>query len=178
MNCSIDHRGRRGDNEPTGEPETLVGKIDYKSMGSRAFREVVDTGKARKKSSKNKADADDAAQGQPSAKRARTTAAAGSSARDILTAADQMEGMEYIPRTAETREVYELILAAVHEAMGGEQPQDVIRDATDFVIVTLKDENMKDFDRKKEIGSAIPGLVSGPLSSCCGQIYKRIALRL
>lgn len=81
-------------------------------------------------------------------------------ARDILAAADQMEGMEYIPKTAETRETYELILSAVHEALGGEQPQDVLRDATDFVIVTLKDESLKDFDKKKEINTAIPGLTT------------------
>lgn len=147
-----DHRGRRNENEPTGDPETLVGRIDYKAMGSRAYRETVDTGKARKKA---------AEKGDPSGESApkrQKTSANTMSARDILAAADEMEGMEYIPRTAETRETYELILAAVHEAMGGEQPQDVIRDATDFVIVTLKDESLKDFDKKKEINTAIPGV--------------------
>lgn len=130
-----------------------------KSMGDRAFREKVDTGKAKQKQAErdSKRREELIANAGPAAKRAKTASNA-MGARDILSAADLMEGMEYIPRTAETRDTYELILSAVHDAMGGEQPQDVIRDATDFVIVTLKDENLKDFDKKKEIASAIPGI--------------------
>lgn len=155
---SSDRRGRQVE-EDKGV-QSLAGRIDPKSMGSRAFREKVDAGKAKEKAAAKEGgkrrDADSLQNGAPAAKRAKAGNAMG--ARDIISAADLMEGMEYIPRTAETRETYELILSAVHDAMGGEQPQDVIRDATDFVIVTLKDENLKDFDKKKEISSAIPGL--------------------
>lgn len=153
---SSDRRGRQVE-EDTGV-QSLAGRIDAKAMGSRAFREKVDSGKAKEKQAarETKRRDDNMQNGAPAAKRARAGNAMG--ARDIISAADLMEGMEYIPRTAETRETYELILSAVHDAMGGEQPQDVIRDATDFVIVTLKDENLKDFDKKKEINSAIPGI--------------------
>jgi pre-mRNA-splicing helicase BRR2 len=157
---SSDRRGRGGQDEPNGDPESLVGRIDYKTMGTRAFRETVDTGKAKKKASDSKRAREDGSAGSTS-KKPRTDnnhASSNLAARDILAAADVLEGMEYIPRTSETRQVYELILAAVHEALGGESPQDVLRDATDFVIVTLKDDSLKDFDRKKEISSAIPGL--------------------
>lgn len=161
----IDRRGQRHD-EGTGEPESLKGRIDFKAMGSRAFRETANTSKAKKQAAearqRDRADAD----GAPATKRAKSNA--GSSmmaARDVIAAADELEGMEYIPRTAETRETYQLILSAVHEAMGGEQPQDVIRGATDFVIVTLKDDSLKDFDKKKEINSAIPDLVSSTSTS-------------
>ena len=167
---SSDHRGRRGQDEPDGGPESLVGRIDYKTMGTRAFRETVDTGKAKKKAAEKTARTRGEDLAGPSGTSAnsnkRTKTTAGSmSARDIIAAADQMEGMEYIPRTAETREAYELILAAVHEALGGEQPQDIIRDATDFVIVTLKDDSLKDFDRKKEISTAIPGITTETFST-------------
>lgn len=155
---NADRRGRRpqgGEGEEgKGEAESLVGRIDPKAMGARAFRETVDTSKVKKKAATRTARDDT---GAPAAKKQRTAANA-MNARDIIAAADQMEGMEYIPRTAETREAYELILSAVHDAMGGEQPQDVIRDATDFVIVTLKDDSLKDLDRKREITTAIPGL--------------------
>lgn len=153
---SSDRRGRQVE-EDKGV-QSLAGRIDPKSMGTRAFREKVDAGKAKEKAAarEGKRRDENLQNGAPAAKRARAGNAMG--ARDIISAADLMEGMEYIPRTAETRETYELILSAVHDAMGGEQPQDVIRDATDFVIVTLKDENLKDFDKKKEISSAIPGL--------------------
>ena len=159
---SSDHRGRRGQDEPDGGPESLVGRIDYKTMGTRAFRETVDAGKAKKKAvekmSRTRGE-ELAADGGSANKRPRNTPGS-MAARDIIVAADQMEGMEYIPRTAETREAYQLVLAAIHEALGGEQPQDIIRDATDFVIVTLKDDTLKDFDRKKEISTAIPGITT------------------
>lgn len=44
----------RRDNEPTGEAETLVGRIDPKSMGSRAFKEDVDLEGKRKKAEKER----------------------------------------------------------------------------------------------------------------------------
>lgn len=44
----------RRDNEPTGEAETLVGRIDPKTMGSRAFKEDVDLEGKRKKAEKER----------------------------------------------------------------------------------------------------------------------------
>lgn len=61
-----------------------------------------------------------------------------------------VEGLKYRPRTTETRAVYELMLAAIHASLG-DQPQDMVRSATDLSLEFLKDDNLKDFDKKKEI---------------------------
>ena len=69
---------------------------------------------------------------------------------DTIEATQDVEGLTYRPRTAETREVYQHILSAVHASLG-DQAQDIVRSAADTVLETLKNENMKDFDKKKEI---------------------------
>lgn len=42
------------------------------------------------------------------------------------------------------------MLAAVHTSLG-DQPQDMVRSATDLVLEYLKSEDLKDFDKKREI---------------------------
>jgi pre-mRNA-splicing helicase BRR2 len=70
-----------------------------------------------------------------------------------------VEGLNYRPRTAETRSVYELMLAAVHTSLG-DQPQDMVRSATDLVLEYLKSDDLKDFDKKREIESLV-----GPITA-------------
>lgn len=79
--------------------------------------------------------------------------AAGSYA-DILEAALDSEGVSYRPKTAETREVFELILGMVHRALG-DQAADVVRSATDTILDILKADDLKDFDKKREIEDII-----------------------
>ena len=81
----------------------------------------------------------------------------------IIESTQAAEGLTYRPRTAETREVYELMLAAVHQALG-DQAQDIIRSATDTVLESLKNESMKDFDKKKEIEEVLGGVSNGAFS--------------
>lgn len=73
---------------------------------------------------------------------------------DILEAALDAEGVSYRPKTAETREVFELILGMVHRALG-DQAADVVRSATDTIIDILKADDLKDFDKKREIEDII-----------------------
>jgi pre-mRNA-splicing helicase BRR2 len=80
-------------------------------------------------------------------------------ATPILEATQDVEGLTYRPRTAETRDVYELILSTIHLAVG-DQAQDVVRSAADTVLETLKSENMKDFDKKKKVEEVL-GPVTG-----------------
>ena len=47
-----ENRSHRRDNEPTGEGESLAGRIDPKAMGSRAFKEDIDLEGKRKKAEK------------------------------------------------------------------------------------------------------------------------------
>lgn len=46
------------------------------------------------------------------------------------------------------------MLASVHTSLG-DQPQDMVRSATDLVLETLKSEDLKDFDKKREIETLV-----------------------
>ena len=148
----------RRDKEPDGAPTTLSGRIDPREMGSRVQRAAPKDLDKKKKKAADKQD--------PSERTAkRKQEAAGFGYADILEATQDVEGLTYRPRTAETREVYELILSTVHHALG-DQAQDVVRSAADTVLETLKSENMKDFDKKKEVEDVL-----GPLT---GETFSRL----
>ncbi len=143
----------RRDKEPDGAPTSLVGRIDPREMGSRVQREVPKDLQKKKKKAADKQDA-----GERPAKR-RAADVTGFGYTDIIEATEDVEGLTYRPRTAETREVYELILSSVHQALG-DQANDVVRSAADTVLETLKNENLKDFDKKKEVEEIL-----GPISN-------------
>ncbi|KAG8794998.1 DEIH-box ATPase, partial [Serendipita sp. 398] len=147
------NRGRR-EKEPDGAPETLSGRIDPREMGSRVRREVPKELLEKKK----KATGEEKA---TTKKRATAAAAAAVNAgfgfSDIIEATQDVEGIRYQPRTAETRTVYELILGSVHRLLG-DQAQDVVRSAADTILETLKTEGLKDFDKKKEIEEVLGSL--------------------
>ena len=145
----------RRDKEPDGAPTSLAGRIDPREMGSRVMRQAPkDVDKKKKKA----AERQDTSEKQTGLKR-RAAEATGFAYADIIEATQDVEGLTYRPRTAETREVYELILSSVHTALGG-QAQDIVRSAADTVLETLKNESMKDFDKKKEVEDVL-----GPISS-------------
>ena len=155
----------RRDKEPDGAPTSLSGRIDPREMGSRVQRAVPKDLDKKKKKSADKQDSSERA-----AKRRQE--AAGFGYADILEATQDVEGLTYRPRTAETREVYELILSTVHLALG-DQAQDVVRSAADTVLETLKSENMKDFDKKKEVEEVL-GSVTGETFSQLINLSKKI----
>jgi pre-mRNA-splicing helicase BRR2 len=122
-------------------------------MGSRVVREAPkDLEKKKKKAS----DRQDPSEKQAMKRKAETS---GFGYTDIIEATQDVEGLTYRPRTAETREVYELILSSVHTSLG-DQAQDIVRSAADTVLETLKNEDMKDFDKKREVEEVI-----GPVSN-------------
>jgi pre-mRNA-splicing helicase BRR2 len=142
----------RRDREPDGAPESLVGRIDPKEMGSRVQREAPkDLDKKKKKA----AALEDAEKSQ----KRRVNENSNFGYTDIIEATEDVEGLTYRPRTAETRQVYELILSSVHRALG-DQAQDIIRSAADTILETLKSDALKDFDKKKDIESVIGTLTS------------------
>ncbi|KAF9066554.1 Sec63 Brl domain-containing protein [Rhodocollybia butyracea] len=132
----------RRDKEPDGAPTSLAGRIDVKDMGSRVVRSVPEMEKKKKKAQAKES-------GEEKPKRSEPGVGAFGYA-DIIEATQDVEGLTYRPRTTETRQVYELILSEVHSLLGG-QAQDIVRSAADTVLETLKNENMKDFDKKKEV---------------------------
>ncbi|KAJ9115096.1 hypothetical protein QFC22_005424 [Naganishia vaughanmartiniae] len=164
-------RGPRRDNEPSGAPESLVGKISVKEMGTRVIREAPKDLDKKKKKAEQDITAADAAE---RAIRARGQRRGGAEARytDILEATEDLEGLTYRPRTAETREVYELLLGAVHRALG-DQAQDVVRSAADTVLEILKSDDLKEFDKKKEV----EGIV-GPLPNDAWSTYINLAKKI
>ncbi|KAF5375631.1 hypothetical protein D9757_008508 [Collybiopsis confluens] len=147
----------RRDKEPDGAPTSLAGRIGVKEMGSRAFREGPKDLEKRKK----KAEKDISKGEEKHAKRKPELGGggAGFGYTDILAATQDVEGLIYRPRTAETRQVYELILSIVHNSLGG-QAQDIVRSAADMTLETLKKEGIKDFDKKKEIDEVLGGITS------------------
>ncbi|KAJ6502434.1 putative RNA helicase [Mycena sanguinolenta] len=156
----------RRDKEPDGAPTSLAGRIDPRDMGSRVVREAPKDLEKKKKKASDRQD--------PSEKQVmkRKAEASGFGYTDIIEATQDVEGLSYRPRTAETREVYELILSSVYTSLGG-QAQDIVRSAADIVLETLKNDNMKDFDKKREIEEVI-GSVSNEQFSQLINLSKKI----
>ncbi|KAJ7285982.1 putative RNA helicase [Mycena rebaudengoi] len=156
----------RRDREPDGAPTSLAGRINPGEMGSRVVRE---TPKDVEKKKKKAADRQDPSEKQAMKRKAETV---GFGYTDIIEATQDVEGLTYRPRTTETRDVYELILSSVHTSLG-DQAQDIVRSAADTVLETLKNDNMKDFDKKKEIEEVI-GSVSNEQFSQLINLSKKI----
>ena len=61
-----------------------------------------------------------------------------------------MDDGVFTPRTKETRSTYEALLSAIQQQFG-DQPHDILIGAAYEVLVVLKNEKIKDPDKKKEI---------------------------
>ena len=156
----------RRDKEPDGAPTSLAGRINAGEMGSRVQRQAP---KDLKKKKKQAEDRQEASEKQASKRKTET---AGFGYTDIIEATQDVEGLTYRPRTTETRETYELILSSVHQALG-DQAQDIVRSAADTVLESLKNESMKDFDKKKEIEEVL-GSISNESFSQLVNLSKKI----
>lgn len=138
----------RDTHEPTGEPESLWGKIDPRSFGDRAFRgRPPELEEKLKKSAKKKKerdpDADAAAASVRQSKRRRRHL----HDESVLTASE--EGT-YQPKTKETRAAYEAMLSVIQQQLGG-QPLNIVSGAADEILAVLKNDAVKNPDKKKEI---------------------------
>jgi pre-mRNA-splicing helicase BRR2 len=157
----------RRDNEPTGEPETLVGRIDPKSMGSRAFKESIHIKKdISKKKTKHISSTDD----RPK----KLTETNSRRYADVIEAIQEIEGLNYKPRTNETRSIYELLLSSV-QLLLGDQPNEIVRSATDMTIEAMKNDNdyPKDLDKKRTIEEFLGAISSekfNELSNLCKKL--------
>ena len=166
----------RRDKEPDGAPTSLAGKIDVKEMGSRAMRTTPkDLEKKKKKAADGKDK--DATERQLAKRRAEASAAGAGGApgfgyADIIEATQDVEGLTYRPRTLETREVYQFILAAVHGLLGDQSP-DIVRSAADAVLEVLKSEGVKDFDKKRQVEEVV-GLVTNDMFGQLASLAKKI----
>ncbi|KAJ4702368.1 DExH-box ATP-dependent RNA helicase [Melia azedarach] len=133
----------RDTHEPTGEPESLWGKIDPKSFGDRAYRgrppELEEKLKKSKKKKERDPDADAAPARQSKKRRLRE--------ESVLSASE--EGT-YQPKTKETRAAYEAMLSVIQQQLGG-QPLNIVSAAADEILAVLKNDTVKNPDKKKDI---------------------------
>lgn len=133
----------RDTHEPTGEPESLWGKIDPKNFGDRVYRGKPPELEEKIKKSKKKKEREpplDTDQRKDS-KRRRIQE------ESVLSLSDDAV---YQPKTKETRAAYEALLSVIQQQFGG-QPQDILSGAADEVLAVLKNEKIKNPDKKKEI---------------------------
>ena len=144
---------RRND-EVTGDPESLAGRINIRDMGSRTARE--DAPKQKKKAAGPKdIERGSIREGQEVLEREQRKRKRGEPAQmrgaGILSAGDALiEGLKYRPRTPATRATYDLILTLAANHLG-DVPYEVVRSAADAVLEMLKDDSMKDYDKKREV---------------------------
>ncbi|XP_009787289.1 DExH-box ATP-dependent RNA helicase DExH12-like [Nicotiana tabacum] len=135
----------RDTHEPSGEPESLYGKIDPKTFGDRAYKgrppeldEKLE--KARKKKERQR---DPLVSEPPTRKKRRLLV----QEESVLTSTE--EGV-YQPKTKETRAAYEAMLSMIQQQLGG-QPLNIVSGAADEILAVLKNDNFKNPDKKKEI---------------------------
>lgn len=145
---------RRG-NEPTGEAESLYGRIDPKEFGSRAMRDTAKIDEAKKK--KSEPTEKDLERRKKRAEDKALRSAYGYSS--VLAATEDRESGGYRPRTRETRQTYELILTFVQRYLG-DVAHDIVRSAGDIVLEILHTDTLKDFDKKKGVEEVL-----GPVDS-------------
>lgn len=61
-----------------------------------------------------------------------------------------MVGIIYRPKTNDTRQTYEVLLSFIQDVLG-DQPRDILCGAADEILAVLKNDKLKDRDRKREI---------------------------
>uniref|UniRef100_A0A671XUH0 U5 small nuclear ribonucleoprotein 200 kDa helicase n=1 Tax=Sparus aurata TaxID=8175 RepID=A0A671XUH0_SPAAU len=132
---SLIDRTRR--DEPTGEVLSLVGKLDGTKMGDKAQRTKPQKLEERR-DKRRKRDED---RHDINKMKGFTLLSEG---------IDEMVGIVYKPKTKETRETYEVLLSFIHAALG-DQPRDILCGAADEVLAVLKNDKMRDKERRREV---------------------------
>lgn len=123
--------------EATGEVLSLVGKLEGTRMGDRAQRTKPEKTEERKAKRQKR----DEAQYDFNSMKGATLLTEG---------IDEMVGIVYRPKTQETRQTYEVLLSFIQEAIG-DQPRDILCGAADEILAVLKNDKLKDRERKREI---------------------------
>ncbi|KAL8139875.1 hypothetical protein V2J09_005896 [Rumex salicifolius] len=133
----------RDTHEPTGEPESLWGKIDPRSFGDRAARGRPPELDEKLKKSKKKKERDSLSE----PKESRQTKKRRLQEESVLTATE--DGV-YQPKTKETRAAYEAMLSVIQQQLGGQHPT-IVSAAADEILAILKNDTFKNPEKKKEI---------------------------
>ncbi|KAK2195922.1 bifunctional Immunoglobulin E-set/Sec63 domain/P-loop containing nucleoside triphosphate hydrolase/Winged helix-like DNA-binding domain superfamily/C2 domain superfamily/Helicase [Babesia duncani] len=141
-------------NESTGEPESLVGRIRYK-MGDRVSRDPVEPKiEKRQKAPKRKS-------GPTKMRKVGRNIGLGETVLNV----DISDSSSYIPTSLFTRQRYEDILSILQQCLG-DQPQEVIRGACDEILVHLKTPNFTPEQRREGCQEVL-----GPISD---EVYYKL----
>ncbi|KAI8321181.1 Sec63-domain-containing protein [Martensiomyces pterosporus] len=143
----LPRRGERGK-----EIESLWGKIDAREMGASVRHEAP--AKPRKTDSERTEEEERKAQERKRRRREQRALRTNYGYSNILTATDDIEGVSYRPRSQETRRVWDLILAQSRKYLGDQAPE-VLLSAADEVLALLKDDGMKEVEKKKQVESLL-----------------------
>ncbi|KAM3453768.1 hypothetical protein NHJ6243_009061 [Beauveria neobassiana] len=142
---------RRND-ESTGDPESLAGRLSIRDMGARVARDEAP--KQKRQPGLPDIQRGSIKEGQDVLLREQQKRKADNAnlrATGVLGANEPLvEGITYRPRTLATRATFDLILTLVATTLG-DVPHEVVRSAADAVLEYLKDDDLKDLDKKKEI---------------------------
>ncbi|KAJ0170074.1 hypothetical protein K1T71_014680 [Dendrolimus kikuchii] len=126
---------RRGRDEATGEVLSLAGKLTGTKMGDRAQRTKPEKAEERKVKRQ---------------KRDEASYELSKSKGSHVAWSDETAGVLYRPRAQHTRHAYELLLSFIQSALG-DQPRDILCGACDEVLIVLKNDKLKDPEKKKEV---------------------------
>ncbi|KAK0383145.1 hypothetical protein NLU13_9058 [Sarocladium strictum] len=146
----------RRNNEATGDPESLAGRLSIRDMGGRVAREEAPRPKRQpgmpdiQRGSMQ--EGEDILLREQKRRKAEAPQMRGTGVLGV--SEPLVEGIQYRPRTQATRATLDLIMSIVRTAMG-DAPHDAIRSAADVALEYLKDDDMKDLDKKKEIDDAL-----------------------
>lgn len=142
---------RRTD-EATGDPESLAGRLSIRDMGGRVARDEAPKPKKQvglpdvQRGGLN--EGEDILLREQRKRKAESQQMRGTG---VLGANEALvEGIRYRPRTQATRAMLDLILSIVGSALG-DVSQEVIRSAADAALEDLKDDDLRDLDKKKQI---------------------------
>lgn len=141
---------RRTD-EATGDPESLAGRLSIRDMGGRVARDEAP--KQKKQPGLPDIERGSMKEGQDVLQREQQKRKADVAQRGtgVLGANEPVvEGITYRPRTLATRATFDLILTLVAGNLG-DVPHEVVRSAADAVLEYLKDDDLKDTEKKKDI---------------------------
>ncbi|UJR08870.1 hypothetical protein I4U23_013125 [Adineta vaga] len=127
---------RRGRNEATGEVLSLSTHLKGTKMGDRAQRT-----RPERSNKKQKKDDDHASKYDVGRFKGQTL---------LDDAADDASSILYRPKTQETKQTYEVLLGFIQEAIG-DQARSILCGAADEILILLKNDKLRDKDRKNEI---------------------------
>ncbi|ULU08307.1 hypothetical protein L3Y34_019456 [Caenorhabditis briggsae] len=133
---SVDYNltDRRGREEPTGEVLPITDKEMKKmKMGDRALKSKAPIQEQKKKSRRTRDEQSKAPQ----------------LGRGVLVDNHELTGA-YKPRTQETKQTYEVILSFIYDALG-DAPREVLCGAADEVLAVLKNDKLREKEKKKEV---------------------------